>query len=47
MIWPVEKDRVLINDEVKFIYEHVLAIPCDQRYDEDDMQRVVEIINKY
>ena len=47
IIWPVEDERVLINDEVRYIYEHILAIPCDQRYDENDMRRVVEIINTY
>lgn len=47
VIWPVEDERVLINDEVKYIYDHVLAIPCDQRYDEKDMQRALDIINNY
>lgn len=47
VIWPVEDEKVLINEEVGFIYDHVLAIPCDQRYDESDMRRVVEIINNY
>ena len=47
VIWPVEDERVLINDEVKYIYDHILAIPIDQRYDESDMQRVVEIVNNY
>ena len=47
VIWPVEDERVLINDEVRYIYEHILAIPCDQRYDEGDMRRIVEIINNY
>ena len=47
VIWPVEDERVLINDEVKYIYDHVLAIPCDQRYDETDMRRVLDIINNY
>lgn len=47
VIWPVEDERVLINDEIKYIYDHVLAIPCDQRYDVKDMQRAVEIINNY
>lgn len=47
IIWPVEDERVLINDEVKYIYNHILAIPCDQRYDEKDMQRVLDIINNY
>ena len=47
VIWPVEDDAVLINEDVKYIYDHLLAIPCDQRYDEKDMQRAIDIINKY
>ena len=47
VIWPVEDERVLVNDEVRYIYDHLLAIPCDLRYDEADMQRAVEIINKF
>ena len=47
VIWPVENKAVLINEEVRCIYDHILAIPCDQRYDESDMMRAVEIINNY
>ena len=47
VIWPVEDERVLINEEVKYIYDHILAIPIDQRYNKSDMQRVTEIINQY
>ena len=47
VIWPVEDERVLINDEVRYIYNHLLAIPCDQRYDTNDMKRVIDIINNY
>jgi len=47
IIWPVEDEKVLINDEIKYIYKHLLAIPCDQRYDIDDMERIVKITNKY
>ena len=47
VIWPVEDKRVLIDDDVKYIYDHLLAIPCDQRYDEIDMRRVVENMNNY
>ena len=47
IIWPVEDEAVLINDEVKYMYEHLLAIPCDQRYDVVDMQRIIEIIRRY
>ncbi len=47
VIWSVRDERLLINEEVRYIFSHVLAIPCDQRYNEDDMQRVVEIINNF
>lgn len=47
VIWPVENEKVLINEEVRYIYDHILAIPCDQRYDKSDMLRAVEIINNY
>ncbi len=47
VIWPVEDERVLINNEVKYIYDHILAIPIDQRYDANDMQRVLKVINNY
>lgn len=47
VIWPVDNNEVLVNNEVKYIYEHLLAIPCDQRYDVIDMHRAVEIINNF
>lgn len=45
VIWPVENENVLINDEVRFIYEHLLAIPCDQRYDISDMERIIKVLS--
>lgn len=47
VIWPVEDEKVLIDDEVRFIYNHLLAIPCDQRFNKTEMSRVVDIINKF
>lgn len=47
VIWPVEDKRVLIDEGVEYIYDHLLAIPCDQRYDVRDMQRVIDIINNH
>ena len=47
VIWPVEDKQVLINENVQYIYDHLLAIPCDQRYDKNDMERTVRIINEY
>lgn len=47
VIWPLEDERVLINDDIRYIYDHVLSIPCDQRYSTEDLLRVVTIINNY
>ena len=47
VIWPVEDERVLIDEGVKYIYDHLLAIPCDQRFNLMDLQRAVDIINAY
>ena len=44
VIWPVVYDEVLINDTIKYIYDHILAIPIDQRYDKHDMGTIVDVI---
>ena len=45
VLWPVVYEEVLVNDTIKYIYNHILAIPIDQRYDEGDMKKVVEFLN--
>lgn len=47
VIWPIGNKEVLINDGVKFIYDHILCIPIDQRYSIDDMNKIVELINHF
>lgn len=47
VIWPVDDEEVLIDDEVKYIYEHILCIPVDQRYDTLDMERIIKLINEF
>ena len=46
VLWNVENKDVLVDDAVKYIYSHLLAIPVDQRYDCDDMQRIADVIHK-
>ncbi len=46
IIWPVYYNEVLIDDITKEIYDETLAIPIDQRYDEKDMARIVNILNQ-
>ena len=47
VLWPVENRDLLISEDVRYIYDHLLAIPCDQRYDEEDMSRIVDVINSF
>ncbi|MBX0357727.1 DegT/DnrJ/EryC1/StrS family aminotransferase [Halobacillus sp. Nhm2S1] len=48
IIWP-KSDLCLSEPESnsRYIYEKILCIPCDQRYNENDMERVVNLIKKY
>lgn len=45
VLWPVHTESVVINDGIKRIYDEILMLPIDQRYGENDMKRVVEVIN--
>ena len=46
VIWPVVVKDVIINDTIKYIYNHILAIPIDQRYGEADMAKIIKLIKK-
>lgn len=45
IIWPKEYDCPLVNDDANYLYENMLCIPIDQRYDTDDMQRIISVLN--
>ena len=47
VLWPVENQDLLISEDVKYIYNHILTIPCDQRYGEEEMIRIVNVINTF
>lgn len=44
--WPVSPLHDL-NERTRKIYDTELSLICDQRYDSDDMERVVDLIRKY
>lgn len=48
VLWPVgnENGNCLSEDE-QYIFSHLAAIPLDQRYGEEDMKRIVDVINEY
>lgn len=45
ILWPIEDDNVIINSTIEEIYNTILAIPIDQRYNIDDMTKIAHIIN--
>lgn len=48
VIWPMMKGlEELLDSDGKYIYGHLLAIPCDQRYSEGDMQRIVCALEEF
>jgi len=47
IIWPIPSGLDLHSETSEYIYKHIICIPIDQRYDMNDMSRVVEKIRKY
>jgi len=45
VLWPVPNEGVLVSPAVRDIYGHILALPVDQRYSEQDMERMCSVIN--
>lgn len=46
VVWPKAVQCPDIDDNSQIIYDKILCIPIDQRYGIDDMERIVEVINK-
>ncbi|NLJ91423.1 MAG: hypothetical protein GX323_11090 [Clostridiales bacterium] len=43
--WPIpEQVKILKNYKVNYIYNNILSIPCDQRYENDDMSKIVKVL---
>lgn len=45
ILWPVHTDKVLINENIRQIFEEIIMLPIDQRYERSDMERMVAVIN--
>lgn len=46
ILWPVADPCVLISSNVRYIYDHILLIPIDQRYGIHDMERISKLLNR-
>lgn len=47
VIWPVDDDEILIDKTVRNIYQKILCIPVDQRYDIEDMKKIILLIERF
>ena len=50
LLWskpPYIKKYTELDETTEYIYRHILSLPCDQRYNLDDMKRMVDIICDY
>ena len=48
VLWPVPKELGGdISCKIKNIYDNMLAIPCDQRYEEEDMILIINMLHEY
>ena len=47
IVWPKDDACPIVCKDADFLYEHILCIPIDQRYDNDDMERIGKVIQDY
>lgn len=46
IIWPKAECLSGLTEETQFLYDHMLCIPVDQRYSEDDMERIIDCLKE-
>lgn len=48
VLWPIgEQNKNEMQGDEDYIFEHMLALPIDQRYGEKEMERVVQTLNLF
>ena len=47
ILWERPEFCTYLDESSSYIYDHILAIPIDQRYDIDEMKRVCKVINSF
>lgn len=46
VLWPIPREiNAKLSKDVRYIYDHLLAIPCDHRYDKKDMNRIINVLH--
>lgn len=48
VLWPLgEENRNFLEGDEAYIYEHMLALPIDQRYGDQEMERIAQVLSLY
>lgn len=47
IVWPQPEQYSVLDPSAQELYAHLLCIPIDQRYDTDDMQRVLDCLERF
>lgn len=48
VLWPVGREnRDCLTEDEKYIYRHMLALPIDQRYGRQEMERIEGVLDEY
>ncbi len=48
VLWPIGKENSnYIRKEEAYIFEHIAAIPIDQRYGKEEMRKIIEVMEAY
>lgn len=48
VLWPIGKENEgCLTKSERYIYDHMLALPMDQRYGQSEMQHMTEILDQY
>ena len=48
VLWPVGKENEdCLSDDEQYIFSHIAAIPMDQRYGREEMERIIKVIEEY
>lgn len=47
IMWKKPYFLDMVDEETAYIFQHILSLPCDQRYSEEDMRVLCEVLEAY
>lgn len=48
IFWPTHNSQEELKDTgSQYVYDHILSLPCDQRYSEKEMNYIAEVVNSF